>query len=173
MTLGICKRLLMLVLASIGPLTLRAQDAADENPEKNCALFDAMRDKAAKGGPNGSVFKKTSLSRLTADVTRQFEPMFVPGGTRTNTELQLDKLGTIDHYIFQAIQEAGVIPADRTTDAEYVRRVTLDLTGRIPDPARVLAFLADTRANKRSLLVDELLAKPEWIDKWTMFYGDL
>ena len=64
-------------------------------------------------------------------------------------------------------------PAARTTDAEYIRRVTLDLTGRIPDPARVVAFLADTRVNKRSLLVDELLAKPEWLDKWTMFYGDL
>ena len=154
-------------------LALLAQETVEENPEKNCALFDSMRDKAAKGGPNGSFIKRTSLSNLTAEITRQLAPAFVPGGTRTNTELQLDKLGTIDHYIFQAIQEAGVVPADRTTDAEYIRRVTLDLTGRIPDPARVLSFLADTRENRRQLLVDELLAKPEWIDKWTMYFGDL
>lgn len=174
---GICKRLFLLTAASAGLFVLRAQNADEENPEKNCALFDSMRDKAAKGGPNGSVFKKTSLSKLTEEVTsrigQQAMPMFVPGGTRTNTELQLDKLGTIDRYIFQAIQEAGVVPADRTTDSEYIRRVTLDLTGRIPDPARVVAFLADTRENKRQLLADELLAKPEWVDKWTMYFGDL
>ena len=173
MTLGICRRLLLLTVTSAGALALRAQDAADENPEKNCALFDTMRDKAAKGGPNGSVFKKDNRSRLTADVSGRLAPMFVPGGTRTNTNLQLDALGTIDHYIFQAIQEAGVTPSDRTTDAEYIRRVTLDLTGRIPDPARVVSFLTDTGANKRQLLVDELMAKPEWVDKWTMFFGDL
>ena len=34
-------------------------------------------------------------------------------------------------------------------------------------------FVADTTPNKRANLVDELLAKPEWVDKWTMFYGDL
>ena len=177
MTSGICKRLFLLTAASAGMFVLRAQNADEENPEKNCALFDSMRDKAAKGGPNGSVFKKTSLSKLTEEITsrigRQAMPMFVPGGTRTNTELQLEKLGAIDRYIFQAIQEAGVIPADRTTDSEYIRRVTLDLTGRIPDPARVVAFLADTRENKRQLLADELLAKPEWVDKWTMYFGDL
>ena len=48
-----------------------------------------------------------------------------------------------------------------TTDWEFIRRVTLDLTGRIPDPARVLSFVADTTPTKRAALIEELLAKPE------------
>jgi hypothetical protein len=66
-----------------------------------------------------------------------------------------------------------VTPAAPTTDYEFIRRVTLDLTGRIPTAARVTTFVADKTPNKRANLVDELLAKPEWVDKWTMFYGDL
>ena len=167
------KHILLLALAVGGATGLVAQTAADVNPEMNCSFFDSARQKAAAGGPNGSFFTKTNLSGTTNEVTRRLAPNFVPGGTRTDTSQQLDKLETIDRHIFQAIQDAGVVPAGRTTDAEYIRRVTLDLTGRIPTPARVVSFLADTRPDKRSLLVDELLAKPEWVDKWTMFFGDL
>lgn len=81
--------------------------------------------------------------------------------------------GTIDTNIFGALKAAGVTPAPATTDYEFIRRVTLDLTGRIPTPARVLSFVADTTPNKRAALIDELIARPEFIDKWTMFLGDL
>ncbi len=81
--------------------------------------------------------------------------------------------GTIDTNIFGALKAAGVTPAPATTDYEFIRRVTLDLTGRIPTRARVLSFVADTTPNKRAALIDELIARPEFIDKWTMFLGDL
>ncbi len=81
--------------------------------------------------------------------------------------------GPIDSYIFADFQAKGITPAAKTTDWEFIRRVTLDLTGRIPTPDRVLSFVADTTSDKRAKLVDELLAKPEWVDKWAMFYGDL
>ena len=97
----------------------------------------------------------------------------VPGGTRTDTYEHTNARGTIDRYLFAAMQEAGVTPAARTNDFEFIRRVTLDLTGRIPSPDRVQRFVADTSTNKRAALIDELLAKPEWVDKWVMYYGDL
>ena len=59
------------------------------------------------------------------------------------------------------------------SDAEYLRRVTLDLTGRIPTSADVTAFLANTDPNKRDALVDRLMTTSEFVDKWTLFYGDL
>ena len=37
----------------------------------------------------------------------------------------------------------------------------------------MLSFVADTAPDKRAKLIDELLAKPEWVDKWTMYFGDL
>jgi hypothetical protein len=66
-----------------------------------------------------------------------------------------------------------VRPAPKTTDWEFIRRVTLDLTGRIPQPGRVLSFVADTSPGKRAGLIDELLASPQWVDKWTMYFGDM
>ena len=82
-------------------------------------------------------------------------------------------LGTIDKYLFADMKAQGVTPADKTTDFEFARRVTLDLTGRIPTTQRLLSFVADSAADKRAKLIDELLAKPEWVDKWTMYFGDL
>ncbi len=81
--------------------------------------------------------------------------------------------GTIDRRLLEAMEQAGVQPARICTDEEYLRRATLDLTGRIPTRVRVEAFRADQRSDKRERLVDELLATPEWADKWTMFFGDL
>src|SRR5207302_9390274 len=56
---------------------------------------------------------------------------------------------------------------------EFIRRATLDLTGRLPSTDRVLSFVNDTSSDKRSKLIDELIASPQWVDKWTVFYSDL
>src|SRR5436190_1038567 len=90
-----------------------------------------------------------------------------------NAPDQAHASGSIDSFIFADFQKNGIKPAPSTNDWEFVRRVTLDLTGRIPTADRVLTFVADTTPGKRAKLIDELLAKPEWVDKWTMYYGDL
>jgi len=51
------------------------------------------------------------------------------------------------------MQNAGVTPAPPTSDYEFIRRITLDLTGRIPTPDRVTAFIADNSSDKRARLV--------------------
>ena len=141
-----------------------------EHPE--CLLFGPKYNKLVANAVTlqGLTPHRTAMSALTTQVVAQLG--FVPGGSRTDTFNKLTQ-GSIDSYIFGALQTAGVTPAPPTTDYEFIRRVTLDLTGRIPTPARVASFVADTSAGKRASLIDELLAKPEWIDKWTMFLGDL
>ena len=79
----------------------------------------------------------------------------------------------IDDCIQRTAKAAGVPLTYLTTDEEFLRRVTLDLTGRIPTHDAVLAFLADTAADKRARAVDRLLDTSEWVDRWTMFFGDL
>src|SRR5438034_1344329 len=51
--------------------------------------------------------------------------------------------------------------APAASDAEFLRRVTLDLTGTIPTAAEARAFLRDPSPNKRAALIDRLLAGPE------------
>lgn len=79
----------------------------------------------------------------------------------------------IDDELFGAMAADGIVPTRLTTDEEFIRRVTVDLTGDIPTAARVTAFLADKRADKRDLLVDELLASDGFVDRWTLWFGDL
>jgi hypothetical protein len=69
----------------------------------------------------------------------------------------------VDHYIDAALQEEGVKPAGQADDATLVRRLTLDLVGRIPTPSEVRAFVSSTDPNKRTQLVDRLLASPGFV----------
>lgn len=144
--------------------------ALAQNEPADCAFFGPQHDKFASAGLHAR--PNYQASALTSQVVAAMRN-FIPGGSRTNSQGQLEELPLIDRHIYGTLIEKGVTPADRSTDSEFIRRVSLDLNGRIPDAARVSSFLADTRANKRELLIEELLAKPEWVDKWTMFFGDL
>ena len=59
-------------------------------------------------------------------------------------------------------QKKGVTPAKPAGDRVFLRRVYLDLIGRIPTTSERAAFLADDRLRKREALVDSLLAHPEF-----------
>lgn len=79
----------------------------------------------------------------------------------------------IDNILFDRMQRDSIQSAPVSTDEEFVRRVYLDLTGRIPAAADVTALVADKSATKREALIDKLIGSPEYVDKWTMFFGDL
>jgi Protein of unknown function (DUF1549)/Protein of unknown function (DUF1553) len=78
----------------------------------------------------------------------------------------------IDDYIFGKMVTDGVESASPASDAEIVRRLSLDLTGRIPSPELVLSFLNDTDPNKRAKLVDSLIASDAFTDYWTFIFGN-
>jgi hypothetical protein len=133
-------------------------------PDRERFFTDALRRKSGMAAVR-------RLSATTDAVGKMLG--FVPGGSRTYNFDQTHTAGSIDSYIFADFQSNGITPAAKTTDWEFVRRVTLDLTGRIPAVDRVLTFVADTAPDKRARLVEDLIAKPEWADKWTMYFGDL
>lgn len=67
------------------------------------------------------------------------------------------------HQRIDEIIAAGIVapPGERADDAEFLRRIFLDLTGTIPPPEKARAFLEDSTPDKRTKLIDELLRKPE------------
>ncbi len=67
----------------------------------------------------------------------------------------------IDELIGKRLVELKVVPATVSSDAEFVRRVYLDLTGVIPTAKQARAFLDDSAPDKRQRLIDELLASPD------------
>jgi len=69
----------------------------------------------------------------------------------------------IDQRIEAGYVQRQVTPAPLADDAEFLRRVYLDLTGRIPPVSEVHAFLAGKEVDKRRRLVDRLVASPNHI----------
>jgi hypothetical protein len=141
----------------------------------DCAYFGSDHEKFARTGlKEKQLAKPEELYRrsiTTSAVTRSLGSQdTLPRDAATPQPVSGN---TIDKYLFAAMQAAGVTPAANTTDAEFLRRVTLDLTGKIPTPSRVVSFLNDPTPNKRANLIEELMSRYEWIDKWTMFFGDL
>jgi Protein of unknown function (DUF1549)/Protein of unknown function (DUF1553) len=69
----------------------------------------------------------------------------------------------VDHYVDAGLVAAGTHPAPETDDPSLVRRLTLDLLGRIPTVSEVRAFVGSTDPEKRSKLVDRLMASPGFV----------
>jgi hypothetical protein len=66
----------------------------------------------------------------------------------------------VDELLHVRLAEERMTPAEDSTDAEFLRRVTIDLTGRVPRVREVQDFLAETRPDRRARLIDQLLARP-------------
>jgi hypothetical protein len=79
----------------------------------------------------------------------------------------------IDEHVFRKLEALRIEPSDLSTDVEFLRRAFLDTNGVLPTPEEVRAFLADKRPDRRTRLVDSLLARPEYVDYWALQLGDL
>ncbi len=76
----------------------------------------------------------------------------------------------IDQQIVKQLVQEKLQPAPRSDDAEFLRRIYLDLVGVIPPPEKVSAFLESKDPNKRAKVIDELLDDPRFgaslAEKW-------
>jgi hypothetical protein len=79
----------------------------------------------------------------------------------------------IDHLVLAQWKELRLTPSGLSSDSVFVRRAYLDACGVTPTAAEVRAFLADTRADKRARLVDQLLGRPEFAAYWAQKWSDL
>jgi hypothetical protein len=150
---------LLLILASGLLLSASQSDCSFlKNPDE--FLIDSARVQAMR-------------SDLTAQVAL-FASSVQPGADAATVDpTTIKHKNFIDDYIFNRMAGAGIQSAPLASDAEFLRRVTLDLTGRIPSGDAVQNFIADTNPSKRDIKVDALIGSQEFIDRWTMFYGDL
>jgi hypothetical protein len=81
----------------------------------------------------------------------------------------------VDRLVDAKLERLKIQPSPATDDATFFRRLSLDLTGRLPSPEGVRAFLDDPRPSrvKRAKAIDKLIASPEYVDHWTVKWGDL
>lgn len=81
--------------------------------------------------------------------------------------------GEIDQLLAEAQRSDQVQPAPRTTDEQFLRRVTLDLTGRLPTPVEINHFVRDSDPDKRSKLIDRLLESEAFCVHWAKRWHDV
>ena len=114
--------------------TRRAEEQAAaaeavEHPE--CSFFGPQRERFLAGAPERPGARKTRALSTTTDQVVKALAINSPIRLHTDT---VHEPGTIDSFICADFDKRRITPAPPTTDWEFIRRVTLDLTGRIPSP---------------------------------------
>jgi len=100
-------------------------------------------------------------------------PVMLPVSRQTGSNYPKLKATTpIDKAIATKLQKVGIIPSEVCSDQEFLRRVTLDVTGTLPTADEVKSFLASKDKNKRQKKVSELLSRPAYAAWWTTKLND-
>ncbi len=142
------------------------------------AFIDSSNTEVATVDRSGTV---TAVRRGEATIMVRYEgnyaasTLFVMGDRSGFVWKPVEGQGVIDSLVYDKLKQVKVLPSDLCTDAEFVRRVYLDLTGLPPQPEQVRAFLHDTRPSrfKRDELIDKLIGSPDFIEHWTNKWADL
>ncbi|MBI3698173.1 MAG: DUF1549 domain-containing protein [Acidobacteria bacterium] len=136
-------------------------------PHPECSFFTEKRERYLRADLEGRYANGgTSFTALTEDVVGALPPSGMPPARSRSGALRETAFDNyIDTHIFTALRRLGIPATDLSSDQEFLRRVTLDLTGRIPTADDVVQFLADPRgAEKRTEWIDYLLGHGYQLD---------
>ena len=79
----------------------------------------------------------------------------------------------IDRFVLARLEKENITPSPEADKSTLLRRLSLDLTGLLPTPEEVEAFLSDTTPGAYERVVDNLLASPHYGEKWGRYWLDL
>ena len=86
---------------------------------------------------------------------------------------ELPRKNFIDSLVWKKLQRLRITPSQECSDEKYLRRVYIDIIGRVPTTAEAAAFLSDSKPDRREKLVDSLLEQPEYAEHWANKWADL
>lgn len=165
--------------SSPGPVQLRVLARSPEGRMRDVtrwAIYRTLDERVASVDPRGRVDLR---SPGQADIVVRFGPAL------TTTRVSLRRPGPpavdpdvsgqrwIDRPIIERLARLNIPVSPPASDAAFLRRVSLDLTGQTPEPDEIQAFLADPATDKRLRKIDELMGRREFVDFWVLKLGDL
>ena len=123
----------------------------------------------------------TGLRRGEAAILARFEGqyaatrLYVRGEREGWSWQQPPTYNYIDEQVYAKLREVESGASELCSDADFLRRATLDLTGTLPSVRATRQFLMDSRDSrtKREELVDRLIGSPDFVDCWTSKWCDL
>ncbi len=142
------------------------------------AFLESANTEVATAGRSGLM---TALRRGEAPVLARFEgnyastTMTVMGDRTGFAWSEPPAYSKADKLVAAKWKRMKILPSGVCTDAEFIRRISLDLTGLPPTAEDVRKFLADARDSrvKRDELVDRLIGNPDFVEFWTNKWADL
>ena len=106
-----------------------------------------------------NLFAVSELIVLPPD--KGFRPTPIPEGS------------AVDRHVIAKLNDLRIRPSEIVDDVGFLRRVSIDLIGVQPTPAEIEAFVKDAATDKRERMVDGLMRRGEFVDWWTLKWGDL
>ncbi len=140
------------------------------------AYFMTNNKTSAKVSPQGVI---QADERGEAFITARFdaftvgaEVIVIPKGLKFEFP-KVPENNYIDTLIHKKLRKLRIAPSELCTDTEFLRRVSLDITGTLPSLEEVQSFTASKDSKKREKLVDELLSRKEFVEIWVMKWAEL
>lgn len=78
----------------------------------------------------------------------------------------------VDQRVYAKLRDLHILPSPLCSDAEFIRRIYIDLLGVLPSPAEVRLFVSSAAPNKRAYLIDQVLERPEYADLQALIWAD-
>jgi len=168
-----------LVLESPGQkfrVTVRAHysDGTDRDVT-SMALFLTSNDSAAKiadgvitTGQRGEAFVMARFATFTVGT----QVIVIPKGLKFEWP-PIEQRNFVDELVDNKLRNLRITPSGLCNDETFLRRAYIDITGTVPPSDEVKKFVADTDAQKRAKKIDELLARPEFVDVWALKWSEL
>ena len=97
----------------------------------------------------------------------------IPHGQPLDSIPEFRPVNYVDELALVKWKKLGLRPSPVASDAVFLRRVTIDLCGRLPTPAEVRTFLADPAADRRARLIDRLLDSPDYPAYFALRWGSI
>lgn len=157
-------------------LTVQATfaDGSTEDVTRLCT-FDARDSSVVEADSDGKV-RAVGIGDTSVVVRYRSRPaialVLVPGEL-PNDFPEVAQHNFIDGHVLAKLRQLGIPPADVCDDATFLRRASLDITGGLPSPEEIRAFVVDKNPGKRARKIDELLEKPGHAALWATKFCDL
>ncbi|HTU18952.1 MAG TPA: DUF1549 and DUF1553 domain-containing protein [Gemmataceae bacterium] len=135
------------------------------NTERVAAVDDAGLVNARELGETAVSARFERIFATANFIVLKTNPNFKP------TPIPQDNL--IDTHVVRKLNDLKIRPSDLADDAVFLRRVYVDLIGVQPTADEVLTFLNDKAPDKRAKAIDALFRRPEFVDQWSLKWGDL
>ena len=97
---------------------------------------------------------------------------FMPRTSRKRIRFP-ESFNYVDDLIFEKLDKLGIQPSEITDDSEFIRRAFLDALGVLPTGSEAKRFVESEDPDKRRQLIDSLLERPEFSDRWALIWSDL